>query len=135
MVSYCKTWLTDFITNYSHASCTTVNSQLVWKFCCMGDGWREGQSVDIHTKRCSVKQIFKIKRWSMHLGPGHSIVRENRLKLPSCRSATLLVSAVSPTNHLASEEEGILAACASALDCRKNSGFTVKFHDFSLFSC
>lgn len=86
-------------------------------------------------KDVGVKQIFKIERWSMHLGPGHSIVRENRLKLPSCRSATLLVSAVSPTNHLASEEEGILAACASALDCRKKSGFTVKFHDFSLFSC
>lgn len=41
-----------------------------------------------------------------------------------------LASVVSPISDLVSEEEGILAAYASALVCRKKSGFTLKMHDF-----
>lgn len=56
------------------------------------------------------------------------------MKSPPCNVAMSLASAMFPNNDLGSKEQCILAAYASALDCSKNIGFTVKFHDFSLSS-
>lgn len=67
--------------------------------------------------------------------PYHSVSRENRLiKFLPCNAAMSLASAMFPNNHLGSKEQYILAVYAPTLDCRKNIGFTVKFHDFSLSS-